>query len=448
MSISLNQGPKPTHFSNGFPQNTSENRLSRSDNRRVTQNESINVNKALIHSQSSGSIYNHIQKERRAHTMAPSSRILGPCSMPAANMFASVVAPSDAQMMKSVNSKKAEILPEMSHSSPLTTVSTHVSNQTQDTCEDTDATGEDFDNDAEEDNAPIIVKVRYDPDAGGPPPEDFIRQTLNNQWNGNSGQKINKDPIVLDFSGNQTLPNGLAKIPMRPQQPMFNRPALANPQTLQKIPYNNMIHFNQRPQLGQRTNIRQTPSIAKYPQPLSEQQRQALFLQEQERQKQIQRQKQELIQQQKKNQQIEQFMQQQKQRQTQQQLYQEQKQQQQIKDIQLQNQQYRSLDNQPMLNSVQYKLPTAQSKNQPRQLNPSLPPIIPRTTPAVTQARHPVTSRPTIMLVPNTIIRSSNGFPVIPTPISKTGVTRNLRPETIAPRILKPGLAPSHSYSG
>ena len=89
-----------------------------------------------------------IQRERRAHTVAPISRISGPISTPRGKMFATAAAPAENQPYPN------------------------------------------------EHHGPIIIKVRYDPQAGGVPSEDAIRKAIGHQI---FDRRARKDPIIVNF---------------------------------------------------------------------------------------------------------------------------------------------------------------------------------------------------------------------------------------------------------
>ena len=98
-----------------------------------------------------------VRRERRAHTMAPLSRISGPSLTPKAKMFATPFVPAK--------------LPR-SH------------------------------RELTDDDTPIIVKVRYHADAGGPPSELVVRQAIDDQlqqqrWN----RRRKHEPLVVTFLG-------------------------------------------------------------------------------------------------------------------------------------------------------------------------------------------------------------------------------------------------------
>lgn len=128
-----------------------------------------------------------IQRERRAHTMAPISRISGPIATPRGKMFATATAPSENQP------------------NPVSKVRFE---------------------EPEEDPGPLIVKVRYNPQAGGVPSEDAIRKVIGHQL---FDRRARKDPIIVDF----LQPNRPAQIQQNP--PLSNsintRPSRLFPRT-------------------------------------------------------------------------------------------------------------------------------------------------------------------------------------------------------------------------
>lgn len=126
----------------------------------------------LINSRLHRALPDRIQKERRAHTMAPISRISGPIPTLKANMFATTIVPSDNQI------------------DPSSKI--------------------DYEN-LDDGNAPIVVKVRYDPQSGGKPSEDAVRHAIGQQLFDRRGRK---DPIIVNF----VPPNIPIQMPNRIQQ--------------------------------------------------------------------------------------------------------------------------------------------------------------------------------------------------------------------------------------
>jgi hypothetical protein len=180
----------------------------------TTQNVTSQASVPLSNSRSAGNMNGHIQRERRAHTTAPLTRILGPIPTPKANMFASIVAPSDNRTVKS-----SYVRPEM----PITTVNPY----SKPAVEMLDVTDDNHDDDDDDDDAPIIVKVRYDAETGVLPSEEAIRQVVDDQLRAQSGQKKTNDPIVLNYF-DRTLQPQILRMPVRPQQQqLLNRPALS-----------------------------------------------------------------------------------------------------------------------------------------------------------------------------------------------------------------------------
>ncbi|CAF1614029.1 unnamed protein product [Rotaria magnacalcarata] len=167
-------------------------------------------------SYSNGALYNYIQRERKAHTMAPLTRISGPSSSVKASMFANTTAPSDSQAMKS------SILTQ-------TTASTVADSHFQPAVETNDnVTDDNYENDEDDDDdeAPIIVTVRYDPEAGAPPPEDAIRQAVNNKLKGQSDKKKTHDPIIFDFINHGARPQ-ISQQPINYEHVYFSHPNLS-----------------------------------------------------------------------------------------------------------------------------------------------------------------------------------------------------------------------------
>ena len=125
----------------------------------------------LINSRLHRALPDRIQKERRAHTVAPISRISGPLPTLKAQMFATTTAPSE---------------------NPANQSSKIVHEHLDDV------------------EAPIVVKVRYDPQAGGKPSEDAIRKAIGQQI---FDRRARKDPIIVNFF----QPNIPFQIPTRLQ---------------------------------------------------------------------------------------------------------------------------------------------------------------------------------------------------------------------------------------
>jgi len=151
----------------------------------------------LPSSYSAVTLPDRIQKERRAHTMAPLPRILGPSTVPKSKLFASIVAPTDAQAIK-----PSQSTPEIPKITPL-------SHPTPDV-------------ERNDSNTPVIVKVIYDPTAGAPPTEDTVLRAIDNQLISRFNKNNKKHPIIL----NLLEQNIQSKFPNRSQQPVFNRSIL------------------------------------------------------------------------------------------------------------------------------------------------------------------------------------------------------------------------------
>jgi len=94
-----------------------------------------------------------IQLERRAHTMAPLTRITGPISTPRAKMFASIPAPAAGYSQ--------------------------------------------YDREIIDDDSPIVIKVRYDPRTDVRPSEQFVRAALDQQIR---NHKLKQQPIIMNYS--------------------------------------------------------------------------------------------------------------------------------------------------------------------------------------------------------------------------------------------------------
>jgi hypothetical protein len=107
-----------------------------------------------------------------------------------------------------------------------------------------------------DDDAPIIVKVRYNPEAGTLPSEDAIRQAVDNQLNQRSDKKSKKEPIIVNFLGKNIQP----QLPIRPQQPVFNQSQLP---IQQRPSLQTLIPSQQKQQIHQRNPS--LPQIAPKP---------------------------------------------------------------------------------------------------------------------------------------------------------------------------------------
>jgi hypothetical protein len=148
---------------------------------RQSNNEVIPAKRAvpLINSRPCGTLHDRIQRERRAHTMAPLARISGPSSTPKANLFATITAPVQSHRLSPEFSKisygKSDI-------------------------ERTD------------DDTPIFVKVRYDPRMGVVPSDDAVRKAISHHI---SDRNRRRDPIIVDFSKPNKQTKLLKPIPHR-----------------------------------------------------------------------------------------------------------------------------------------------------------------------------------------------------------------------------------------
>ncbi|CAF3168666.1 unnamed protein product [Rotaria sp. Silwood2] len=165
----------------------SKHKQSNSENLTIKHN-----NKPLTNSRSTGALQNRIHKERRSHTMAPLSRILGPSSTPKAKLFASIIAPTDAQAIKS-----SQLTEDLSNIESIYHSKTDI--------------------DMTDDDIPIIVKVEYDPETGYPN-EDIIRQAVNNRLNQLSNNINHQQPIVFNFRGPSIKPNVSVRVQQQQQQ--------------------------------------------------------------------------------------------------------------------------------------------------------------------------------------------------------------------------------------
>ena len=277
-------------------------------------------------SYSTGALNDYMQRERRSHTMAPVSRIMGPSSTPIASLFATIIAPSDAKAMKSAQLSLLEPDTTTNTLSKPMVIRNDLPADDDHPYDETDVTGDDYDDD--DDDTPIIVKVRYDPNAGAPPSEDLIRQAVDNRLKGSSGPKGAGEPLVLDFR-RDSIPVSAAQILTRPPQPVLQPSRSVDSLTSRHGPFANAIPLRQQQQQQQLN-----PELL--------QRQRQLFQEQQQRQRQqqmiMQQQKQqEQQEQQRKQQQI--FMQkqqeQQRQQQQQQMLIQQRKQQEQERQQQI-----------------------------------------------------------------------------------------------------------------
>ena len=117
--------------------------------------------------------------------MAPSTRILGPSSTLKAKLFASAAAPIDPK--REINARD--------------------------------------DHPRDSDDAPIIVKVRYDPNAGGLPSEDLVRLAIDRKLAQQSDKRIKQEPIVIHFLGQKGHPPKIPSVPMPTKQQQHNHPS-------------------------------------------------------------------------------------------------------------------------------------------------------------------------------------------------------------------------------
>jgi hypothetical protein len=200
-------------------------------------------------------------------------------------MFASTTAPSDAQTMKSSYASQAiSNAPFHSYSQSNTEMIDAINNDHKVDVKDD---GEEKEEDDDDDDTPIIVKVQYDPDAGGPPSEDVIRQAVDNQLKWQPRPKNANEPIVLNFLNRPTQPE-IPSMRIKPQQPFFNRSAPSIPQLIsppQQQQQQQQTLFQQ--QLKQQQQL-QLQEKQRQQQKQEQQRRQQAFLLEQQEQKQEQ----------------------------------------------------------------------------------------------------------------------------------------------------------------
>ena len=353
----------------------------------------------LYSSRSVSSVYDAVRRERKAHTMAPSTRILKPNSTIKANMFANIAAPSGSQTSKSSHLTR--------------TLSNNVLNfdsqsavRVNDDCNDSIEQHNGDDND---DDAPIIVKVRYDPETGAPPSEDAIRQAVNNKLSGPFGQKLTSDPIVLDFI-NHPIRAEIPQVPVRSEQLYFSHPNLSASVPIncprQKIPVAQQQHLKQQDlksqQQQQQTQIRQEQQQQlelrqKQQQQMRLQQMQQKLQQQMQQQQQLRQRQEHLLQQQRYKQQLQRFFEHQQQK-KQRQLY-------------MQQQQIRQQQYQQLLQRRQ-ELHQRQPHYQQEQKNSSLPPIGPRPQRVMSYDRTVPLNRPIPAFLGKSNIRPTPSIPI------------------------------------
>ncbi|CAF2335899.1 unnamed protein product [Rotaria sp. Silwood2] len=447
--------------STGKPSNVNQNRLlSRQTSLELkpnTDNISPQGSTSLANSYSAGDLYDSIRRERKAHTMAPSTRISGPISAVKSNMFAKIAAPIDSQAMKS------------------SSLTQPISNETlnfysQPGVEMNGVVNDGYGPD-EDDNAPIIVKVRYDPETGEPPSEEAIRQMINNRLQGQPNGNFNNDPIVLNFTDN-TIRSSTSQESTRPEQLYFNQSPLTAPSQVNhpniRMPspsqqqyqqQNLQLLHRQHPQQfvqQQQQFVQQQQQFQlqqKRQQQLQLQQKQQQQLQLQQRQKQQQQQRQlqlqqyqlqqkeqlqrqqlqirqreqfqQRLQQQKEQQQVQLQRKEQVQRLRQELLLQQQKQKQQLQQfLQQQNerkqqilqteeqQRYRQL-----LQKQQELRQRQQQTFQQKHRNPSLPPMGPRPSRTTGPIRPMFINQPSAIFPQNKNIRPIQPIPILPMPV-------------------------------
>ena len=433
--------------------------------------------------------------------MAPLTRIVGPSSTPTASLFASTVAPSDAKAMKSAQQNQSKPDTTVSTLSKPMVIRNDVTTDDDHQYDETDATADDYDDDADGDDTPLIVKVRYDPDAGAPPSEDLIRQAVDNRLKGSSGPRTGNDPLILDFR-NDTVPPSAPQMLTRQQQSGPPPPRSINATSSSQGSLSNTISsrqqqptqpnpqllLRQRQFLQEQQQQQQQALVQQQKQQEQQRQQQQILMQrqkhqEQERQQQIrlmeerQRQQQLLrqqqleqqqklfLQQQKEKQQLEQFLQQQKQQQLRQRLQQEQlqkqQQQQQLNDYQMQQQRYREqLLKQQQYQQNQQRLQPQSDRvyqqnsqstlfeSQRNQQNPYLPPMSARPPQAPSTGRSFPIARPPSIFVPTARLPSVQMFPRAPLSFTNPPQVQNITIERLPVQNVKPGLNSSHSHTG
>lgn len=136
----------------------------------------------MFNSYSHGTLQDRIQRERKAHTMAPAARISGPHATLQSKLFANINAPID-NLTQQIT--KSDVV-------------------------------------MADDDAPIIVKVRYDPLTGVKPSEEAVRKAIDNQMLNNISSK---EPIVMNFVGQNIQPQVLKSFSFgKSPQPSYNFP--------------------------------------------------------------------------------------------------------------------------------------------------------------------------------------------------------------------------------
>jgi hypothetical protein len=131
--------------------------------------------------------------------MAPLAKISGPSSTPQAKLFASTYAPVDKQTNK------------------LNPLTQKISKNYQK-----------FDIEMTDDDAPIIVKIRYDPRNGVLPSGDAVKKAINNNI---FDKKTKNDPITVNFfeqNNQRRLPNP-SQLPLQPSRTFHSIPHPPHP---------------------------------------------------------------------------------------------------------------------------------------------------------------------------------------------------------------------------
>ena len=132
--------------------------------------------------------------------MAPLTRISGPSVPPQSKLFASLIAPSDTRILSKTPVK-------------------HRVEQIDD-----------------DEDTPIFVKVRYNPEVGGMPSEEAVRRAIDQQLQ-QSNRRRREEPIIVNFLEQTKIPQvqrhfppvrsfqQFRTVPHLPPQPVIYRPA-------------------------------------------------------------------------------------------------------------------------------------------------------------------------------------------------------------------------------
>ncbi|CAF0773843.1 unnamed protein product [Rotaria sordida] len=439
---------RTTNKTPNINQNRFLSRQSSLDSRSKTDSISSQGSIPLATAHSANVLHDSIRRERKAHTMAPLTRISGPISSVKSNMFANIAAPNIAPPMKS--SSLTQIVPNNAYgfySQPGIEMNGAVDNRYG----------------GGDDNAPIIVKVRYDPATGGPPPEATIRQLINNRLQTHSNKNFASEPIILNFSDdniNSLVPQG----PTRPQQLYSNQrvgsvsPSTRHPhlQISTPTPEQKFQFLQQRQQQMQLRQRQQQLLLQQKRQQLQleqKQQQQLQLEQKQQQQRQLQLQQQQLQLRQKeqlRRQQLElrqreqlKLQQQRQQLKLQQQREQQRLRQELLRQQQLQNQRLQQFLQQQ--NQQQQQIQQSEQQQRYRQLfqqrqqqtiqqkhrNPSLPPMGPRSSRPIGPVGSTAINRSSSVYAHNRDIHPIQSVPIFPTPLKTSNNISSVNPQRL-----------------